>query len=161
MKSSSDRTVAVLHLLVALALLQPRRPLPKSAGVRVAVQTSVWAAAGAAASSAASRPATAAAQAKATRRGRRGALGGGLGPGWLVTGVGAGGGGALVACHCKFTARTCCHAFFGVIHHVVSPCVPAWTGRAIRVHTVSIADRQPQVAPSPLRSGPLRAIIHI
>ena len=43
MKSSSDRTVAVLHFCVALALalLQPRLPLPKSAGVRVAVQTSV------------------------------------------------------------------------------------------------------------------------
>ena len=43
MKSSSDRTVAVLHFCVAiaLALLQPRLPLPKSPGVRVAVQTSV------------------------------------------------------------------------------------------------------------------------
>ena len=74
MKSSSDRTVAVLHLLVALALLQPRRPLPKSAGVRVAVQTSVWAAAG---DGWARRPSRArAAHARAGNRGgRRGALG--------------------------------------------------------------------------------------
>ena len=73
MKSSlSDRTVAVLHLLVAiaLALLQPREPLPKSAGVRVVVQTSVWAATGAAASSAAS-------SASAAGRGSVQPLGGG------------------------------------------------------------------------------------
>ena len=83
MKSSSDRTVAVLHLLVAiaLALLQPREPLPKSAGVRVAVQTSVWAKAGAAA-----RASSASTQARATRRGLRGA------------GRGAGGGSVLDRC---------------------------------------------------------------
>ena len=80
MKSSSDRTVAVLHFLVAiaLALLQPIRPLPKSPGVRVAVQTSVWAATGAAASSAAS-------SARAAGRESDQPLGGGA-AGRLVTG---------------------------------------------------------------------------
>ena len=75
-KSSSDRTVALLQASVGLprSLAQPMEPLPKSAGVKVAVQTSVWAEAG---DGWARRPSRArAAHARAGNRGgRRGALG--------------------------------------------------------------------------------------
>ena len=242
----------MLHFLVAiaLALLQPIRPLPKSPGVRVAVQTSVWAAAlGAARVARASRPATAAARArKILERVSRFAPGG-TGPAgaarwpsgrlapdtlrfppirepssvaareWLPPsgklaepppaltagrmppkplppsraagmrmavqtsvraatvaagrplGGGPGGGSVLDRCARRGAGRGAIMArsprtpavtlFLESSLNVVPPPVPAWPSRAIRVHTVSIADRRPQVAPSPLRPRPLRAKIHI
>ena len=58
--------MVLLHRAVAMLLLQPRMPWPRSAGVRVAVQTSVWACAGAARASSAAA-ASRARQARAPR----------------------------------------------------------------------------------------------
>ena len=54
-KSLSERTAVLLHATAGLSsvLLQPRAPKPKSWGVRVALQISVWACAGAARASSA------------------------------------------------------------------------------------------------------------
>ena len=53
MKLSSERKEVLLHLAWETPLLQPRMPPPRSPGVRVALQISVWACAGAARASSA------------------------------------------------------------------------------------------------------------